>query len=254
MEIINLEKLTKLGEKWLEGKIQRMKNLLKITEPDDALYREIMLSLGYPRNRVQFLELALMLPFKEIKTLKEKNIIEKALLYRAGLSDDEKGLPDNFDFSLRMDKSVWNFNRIRPVNYPDKRIKGISFLLAEVSNNGLVNFFIKKIKQEIKEIKTKKEAKDCVEKIMDFQGIGNERKREMFFNIILPFLIAYYENKDFDIIQFLNKIFDIHPSLSENSITKTFRKSISKDFDYSTKKFSVKTYFGMHYYIKEFKR
>ncbi|MEN3046908.1 MAG: hypothetical protein ABDH49_08040 [Candidatus Hydrothermales bacterium] len=44
-----------------------MKNLLRITEPDEALYREIMLSLGYHKNKVQFLELALMLPYREIK-------------------------------------------------------------------------------------------------------------------------------------------------------------------------------------------
>jgi len=45
--------LNKLGAEVLESKIQRMKNLLKIALPDEALYREIMLSLGYPKNKVQ---------------------------------------------------------------------------------------------------------------------------------------------------------------------------------------------------------
>jgi len=80
---MNLD-LNHLGNKWLELKKQRMKNLLKIALPDEALYREIMLSLGFPQNKLNFLELALITPYYEIRKLKEKNIIEKALLYRAG--------------------------------------------------------------------------------------------------------------------------------------------------------------------------
>ncbi len=59
--------LIHLGENWLDLKKQRMQNLLKIALPDEALYREIMLSLGYPKNKVNFLELALILPYSEIK-------------------------------------------------------------------------------------------------------------------------------------------------------------------------------------------
>ncbi len=55
-----------LGNKWLEIKKQRMQNLLKIALPDEALYREIMLSLGYPNNKVNFLELC-MEPIRLVK-------------------------------------------------------------------------------------------------------------------------------------------------------------------------------------------
>ena len=78
-----------LGNKWLKLKKQRMQNLLKIAPPDEALYREIMLSLGYPKNKVNFLELALILPYSEIKKLKDKHTIEKALLYRAGFINEK---------------------------------------------------------------------------------------------------------------------------------------------------------------------
>ena len=75
MLIINLNHL---GNKWLEAKKQRMQNLLKIASPDEALYREIMLSLGYPKNKVNFLELALLFPYSEVRKLKDGKIIEKA--------------------------------------------------------------------------------------------------------------------------------------------------------------------------------
>ncbi len=82
-----------------------MQNLLKITLPDEAICREIMLSLGYLKNKVNFLELVLILPYSEVKKLKNWEIIEKALLYRAGFIDEKDGLPKDFDFSLKMDKT-----------------------------------------------------------------------------------------------------------------------------------------------------
>lgn len=239
--------LNQLGKKWLESKIQRMKNLLKIAEPDEALYREIMLSLGYPRNKVQFLELALMLSYREIRELKEKDMIEKALLYRGGFSDSLEGLPHKFDASLRMDKSVWNYKKIRPTNFPEKRIIGISFLLSQSINGGLVNFFCERINREIKTIKTPEEAKKIVQSIMNFDGLGKQRKTEMFFNIVFPFTIAYSENREQEKIQFLQRIFELHPPLPENSITRCFRKSFTKEIDYLRVNISAKTYFGIHF-------
>ena len=107
-----------------------------------------MLSLGYPKNKVNFLELALILPYSEIKKLKDRHTIEKALLYRAGFINEKDGLPENFDFSLRMDKSVWEYKGIRPANFPEKRIKGIVELLEKSVEKGLVNFFQEKVKSQ----------------------------------------------------------------------------------------------------------
>ncbi|MDW8109927.1 MAG: DUF2851 family protein, partial [Candidatus Kryptonium sp.] len=241
--------LNHLGEQWLYVKIQRMRNLLKIAEPDEALYREIMLSLGYPKNKIQFLELALLLPFRVIKDLKEEEKIKTALLYRAGFSDVKKGLPEDFDFSLRMDKSVWEFKKIRPANFPNKRIIKISQFLSEMTSTGLVKFFVEKIKKEMKNLKNPKEAKECVIRIMDIKGIGIDRKREMFFNIIMPFTMAYLENKEPETIEFLNRIFELHPPLSENTTTRKFKKLVGEK-TYLKINSSAKTYFGIHHYIK----
>lgn len=249
MKQINFEFLLQLGEKWLESKIQRMKNLLKIAEPDEALYREIMLSLGYPKNKVQFLELALLLPWREIRRLKDKDKIEKALLYRAGFVERIDGLPEDFDLSLKMDKSVWDFKGIRPVNYPDKRIKGISYLLADALPSGLVNFFIKKIKGQRRVVLSPGEAKKCISEIMNFQEIGINRKREIFFNIILPFIIAF--NNEPEIIKSLIKIFELHPPLSENSITTRFSKILPEKASYTQIAQSTKIYFGILFYMKK---
>jgi hypothetical protein len=63
--VFNADTLKDWGEKCLTRKKHRMTNLLKIAKPDEALYREIMLALGYKSNKVQFLELATITPYSE---------------------------------------------------------------------------------------------------------------------------------------------------------------------------------------------
>jgi len=122
-----LEKfLNFLGKERLKQKKIRMENLLKIADPDEALYRELMLALGYKNNKVQFLELAMILPYSEICKLKSQEVIENALLYRAGFSKSKEGLPENFDFSLKMEKSVWqSLNNKKKVNMRISFIKSM---------------------------------------------------------------------------------------------------------------------------------
>ncbi|MGB9773402.1 MAG: DUF2851 family protein, partial [Bacteroidota bacterium] len=214
--------------------------LLKIALPDEALYREILLSLGYPHNKVNFLELALITPYSEIRRLKEKTIIEKALLYRAGFTNDKEGLPKDFDFSLKTDKSVWNYKGIRPENFPEKRIKGISILLSNTIDEGTVNFFLEGIKAEL----NNKNPKDAVKKIMNFEGVGAQRKIEMFFNIIMPFFMVYSE--DDKIRNFLDFIFEKHPPLNENKLIKSFKLNYP-DIEIE----NVKTYMGAILFQKQ---
>lgn len=212
--------LTLLATQWLEEKKQRMSNLRKIALPDEALYREIMLSLGYPKNKVQFLELALLLSYREIQKLKTQPLIEKALLYRAGFIQDAHGLPGDFDTSLKLDKSHWIFQSIRPVNFPDKRIEGISYLLSETTDKGIYNYFKEQIEKNIVVELDKSSAKKAVEKIMSFKGIGISRKREMFFNIIFPFFLS---DESFSAYHnFLVRIFEFHPPLEQNATIKKF--------------------------------
>jgi len=87
-----------------------------------------------------------------------------------------------------MDKSVWEYKGIRPANFPEKRIKGIVELLEKSVEKGLVNFFLKKVKSQIEN----KNSKSALKNIMDFKGIGKQRKEEMFFNIIMPFLMVFF--------------------------------------------------------------
>ena len=74
-------------------------------------------------------------------------------------------------------------------------------------------------------------------------------KREMFFNIILPFFLAHLAIAD-DIKIFLKNLIVIHPSLEENGAIKKFHCVIKKEFKITDFKFkNVKEYFGALEYV-----
>jgi len=234
------------GEKRLAQKKARMKNLLKIAEPDEALYREIMLSLGYKNNKIQFLELAMILPYSEICKFKTEEKIEKALFYRAGFINMGDGLPKDFDFSLKMEKSVWNYKGIRPANFPEKRIKSISGLLFESCEKGLFKYFKQKIEENYTQVIEKSKAVRVVNKIISFQGAGKTRRLEIFFNIILPFFEVIFENGGKkENVKFLEDLYSNHPPLLDNSVTKSMKRELFKEQNESDVINSVKRYMGL---------
>jgi len=238
--------LVQLGEKRLGIKKERMRNLLKIAQPDEALYREIMLSLGYKKNKIQFQELAMILPYSEICKLQDQEIIEKALLYRGGLINLKDGLPKDFDVSLRMKKNVWKYQGVRPSNFPERRIKSISGLFSESCEEGIYEFFRKRIQENHISSLNKKNASQIVNRIISFKSIGKTRGLEIFFNILLPFYEVIFEKDgQVEVFKFLDALYDNHPPLADNSITKTMRKKLFKSKSGSDIVTSVKQYMGL---------
>jgi len=223
--------LDSLGNERLKQKKTRMENLLKIANPDEALYRELMLALGYKNNKVQFLELAMILPYSEICKLNDQGTIEKVLLYRAGFLESKEGLPEDFDFSLKMEKSVWRYRGTRPANYPKIRIEGISRLLFYSLEDGLCSLFEKKIIENYSGKVDKKIAmnfsRDITEVFATTRAVGKTRATEICFNIILPFFAVIFEERgESEYADYLYKAYDLHPPLVSNSITRTMEKRL----------------------------
>lgn len=137
-----------------------------------------------------------------------------------------------------MHKFVWTYLSIRPANYPEKRIQGVSNLLSISIDTGLVHFFLEQIHKQI----GNSNPREALRKIMDFEDIGKSRKEEMFFNIIFSFMLVY--NTDRSLKHYLNFLFENHPPLAENRIT----KKISGINNIKIK--NVKDYMGILYKIK----
>jgi len=244
--------LDSLGEERLRQKKTRMENLLKIADPDEALYRELMLALGYKSNKVQFLELAMIQPYSEICKLNDQGIIEKALLYRAGFLESKEGLPEDFDFSLKMEKSVWRYRGTRPANYPKIRIEGISRLLFYSLEDGLCCLFEKKIIENYSGKVDKKIAmnfsRDITEVFAATRAVGQTRATEICFNIILPFFAVIFEERgESKYADYLYKAYDLHPPLVSNSITRTMRAQVFRAKKNDARRIvnSVRRYMGL---------
>jgi hypothetical protein len=246
--------LDTLGEQRIEQKKERMANLLKIAGSDEAIYREIMLALGYKHNKLQFLELALILPYAEIRKLATQEAIEKALLYRAGFDTTKSGLPEDFDFSLKMKKSVWHYKGVRPANYPERRIKGISNFLYKTLDTGLAETFASEIgKNSVKGVNTTF-SKSLCKRLADIfikhsrGAIGKERAYEIVFNIILPFFIVLYDQqKRVELANTLYDIYDRYPALEDNKITKEMKIRLFEDDKNRAKQVitTIKRYMGL---------
>ncbi len=220
--------LFNLGLQHLENKKQRIRNLLKIALPDEALYREIMLSLGYKHNKLPFLQLATLLPYSEIRKLEKKEIIEKAMLYRAGFIEEKADIPDFFDFSLRITKDAWTHKSTRPANFPEKRMAQISYMLSETIEKGIFIYFKNKIEDSFCNELTKRNLKSIVNKIMSFAGLGESRKLDMFFNLITPFYTVIYESeKNLKLHNFLKNIIESYPLTNED---KKHAQKINKNY------------------------
>ena len=223
--------LDSLGEERLRQKKTRMENLLKIADPDEALYRELVLALGYKNNKAQFLELAMILPYSEICKLNDQGMIEKALLYRAGFLESKGALPEDFDFSLKMEKSVWQYKGTRPANYPERRIEGISRLLFYSLEDGLCSLFEKKIMENYSEKVDKKRAMNFSRAIMQIftttKAVGKTRAMDIYFNIVLPFSAVIFEQRgESKYADFLYKAYELHPPLVSNFITRIMEKQL----------------------------
>ncbi len=128
---------------------------------EQILYEGIMEALGYSQNSKPLRELAQRVPFADLDH-KSEHEIQAILFGIAGLlpSQSEKPIPnhvndDPFIVALetlwktseyakrsdRMNTTKWQFGRIRPYNYPTRRIAAISQLIFR-SKGSLMLYFL----------------------------------------------------------------------------------------------------------------
>lgn len=189
---------------------------------EQILFEYICEALGYSKNKEQFLKLSSMIDLKKISDLKLKQIETEALMF--GLS--------GFLFDLRyrdeyceklksewsrlrnivntepMDKSEWNFFRLRPPNFPTLRIAYASGILNEIIYNDLFRDVIrifeesenakKDIVSRFTEVKISGYWKNHYifgkESNFKVNLTGKERINDIITNLLLP-MVFFYSKK-----------------------------------------------------------
>ncbi len=140
--------LDRLVAERMEDKASRIRQLLNLTKNDwqETMYCFVFRSMGMQLNAVPFELLARSLPYRVVLNYRQSRFQLEALLFgQSGLLHDEhleeypRALWEEYRFLARkhslkpIDKHLWKFLRLRPMNFPSVRIAQLADLLSKHS-------------------------------------------------------------------------------------------------------------------------
>lgn len=265
MRHLNAESLNKLltvaGEERFATKITSFQKALNKEEARQVLFRGIARALGYAKNTEPCEELTnrLLLRFLE-KVEPETNTVKQAwILGTAGLlpsqrhklqhrliEDEEivklEAIWQSSGVAETMKEADWCFFRVRPDNFPTRRLIALSYILVRYGKSGLLQGMLKLVK------KTPPQAKHrWLENglIIAGQGywanrfdfgvvkkrssalLGREKAAEIAINIILPFVYAWGEIAvEPKLKKKAAEIYHLYPKLGENELTRYMKQQL----------------------------
>lgn len=225
------------GELRFQAKVAEFEADLVRVEAGQCLYQGIMGALGYAKNKPPFLELARRAPLQLLESLPHEisedeyvSRLQALLLGTAGLLPSQRpnwhgknGSDDEWIGRLErlwaesqqvpaMSYSDWRLFKVRPGNFPVRRIAAISYLCYRYRAEGLLGGIIGLVNEA-------SDSQDChsLERALmvsgsgywarhfDFgsggQGVsavllGSGRAAEIVVNVLLPFALAWSKIKE----------------------------------------------------------
>lgn len=288
--------LERMGQERFIEKYEAIQQLLQHEDLEQILYEKIMEALGYAKNRKPFLELARKVPFVELAG-KDALEIQAILFGVAGLLPSQNpvaDIPDDdaaYEYVVEYLENIWQetgghyqpvsmrpeqwrFFRLRPGNFPTRRIAGISHILAECTDKSLLLKFLPLIEEAIaqpEDVKkifkklrnaTMPEASGFWEQHSTFYGrqhkkttylIGKDRAADILVNVVLPATFLWAKQSQSqqleDAVQLL---YDKHPKLQNNIITQKMMVRIFSDKQQAKMINSAKRQQGLIYLYKTF--
>jgi hypothetical protein len=192
--------LESASDQRLQDKAATFRRALAKEEPEEILYRALLEACGYSRNREPFHQLAQTLPWRRLRAAilnrppKERlPTAESILLATAGFS---RPLPEEEAPLL-----PWRTDGLRPENHPLRRLRGAARLLVRHADRGLLGG-LEQATARAQEtgpqaltsaLRVDESAPDGPSARPALIGAG--RAREMAVNVVLPFLLAWSEER-----------------------------------------------------------
>ena len=262
--------LDRRGRRWLDGlldqagmerfylKSKEFRLKLASMDPEEVLYRGVMRALGYAKNKRPFEELAGLLPLSVLRrfaTRRDTLKMQALLLGTAGLLPSQragKGIGgvsgwsdpeaewlqtvwETLDVEVTMSGLEWHFFRVRPENFPPRRIVAAGHLLSRHRGRLLATVISMATRDSSASLQRGLEQSFAVGATgywashYDFGRparwnpslIGRGRAREIVVNVLLPFLSAGAESLSRPWLGGLAEhLYRNHPPLGENWITR----------------------------------
>ncbi|MCZ6818389.1 MAG: DUF2851 family protein [Calditrichaeota bacterium] len=272
-----LATINKAGEERLHHKSEQFREDLLSCSWDQLIYKKIMESLGYSKNQQPFRKLADLVPFEiicaEMQWVSESMAAARcaALLFGvSGLLPTTRGQLEELDTTSRdyvaqllelwgkmsrrlelkpMRAYDWQFFRLRPQNFPTRRIAGMVQLLSRVYKIGFLQGLLNTVQANRRDIRRLgRELESALvqdagafwqkryrfETLIDKPGarsesilIGKDRARDMVVNIFIPALCLYSEEaQEGRLRNTILELYRRYSKLSDNSITKTMVRQL----------------------------
>ena len=263
------EFLDDTGEERFLDKANRFQIELGQVEAGQCLYQGIMGALGYSKNKMPFLKLASRLPLYFLESIVQEKMsdegclagLQALLLGTAGLLPSQrpnwclrKELDDEWvdtlerlwAFSCRtetMSASDWQLFRVRPSNFPIRRIVAISYLIFRYREKGILGEVVDMVRGVVisksncqLEKMLRVSAEGFWASHFDFGAnsrignptlLGSGRAADIIVNVLLPFTAAWsrvtghlgLERKAID-------IYHSYPRLGVNSVERHMRHQL----------------------------
>jgi hypothetical protein len=231
------------------------------TEASQVLYQGIMGALGYAKNKYQLLELAHRMPLHRLESVAYSKISDseclaqqQALLmgtagllpsqrsnqHRAGTPHDEwvDKLEKVWATSreiVTMSEDDWYLFKVRPSNYPARRIVAMSYLLLRYRERGILKELVNRLCQETVdsgysglERALRVTADGYWAKYLDFglpgrEGLpallGSGRAADIVVNVLIPFTVAWSQlNSRQELARKARELYGCYPRLAVNTL------------------------------------
>ena len=268
------------GERRLQEKVAQLQEDLIHASWEQLIYKKIFEALGYSKNQIPFRKLSEVAPYEmvcsEMQWVSEEMALKKcaALLFGAAglLPSQSKNseiklnaesldyiapleyLWDQMSHRLEikpMKPYEWQFFRLRPQNFPTRRLAGMAQLLLKFYKQGFLTGFEKIFSGNIRDynrlaselesnllIKAEgfwtqhyrlDESLDNRVERKDAGLIGKDKARDIIVNTVIPVIYLYScETKDGFLKNSVRELFGRFPKLAENSITRGMRQQLGK--------------------------
>lgn len=224
---------------------------------EQTLFYFICEALGYSKNKEQFLKLSGKIDLIKFKKIKLSLIeIDSVLFGLAGFLYDLR-YQDNYIYELKtnwqklktdlnieiMDRSEWNFFRLRPPNFPTLRIAFSAGLLYDILYNDLLKDIINifengsNVKKELMHRFNDIHISEYWKKHYNFGKvtaneiniIGKERITDIIVNVLLP--LTYLYSEFFEKINLKNRIEYFYKKEKQKSSSNEVIRVMEKQID-----------------------
>jgi hypothetical protein len=255
-----VEFLDSAGEERFLAKATKFQADLAQLGASQCLYQGIMGALGYSKNKLPFVEVARRLPLQTLESVTQVKMSDEECLARqqalllgtAGLLPSQrrhwhqKGELDgewidklerlwaSFYHTDAMSPNAWHLFKVRPNNFPVRRLVAMSYLIVRYRQLGIFNGIVNTVKEALSQSPSRLEKGLVViasgywtshfdfgsgNKIKSPTLLGSSRAADIAVNVLLPFMVAWgrltsqpkIESKAFD-------LYHQYPKLVVNSI------------------------------------